>query len=55
MRNRKTERIDEYAETQVLHDAKEHASDRDADALSLYFEYERELTRESARPARKRR
>ena len=56
MRNRKAEQVDEYAETQVLLEARDQPADGDDDALSLYAEYERELTQPSApRPARMRR
>jgi hypothetical protein len=56
MRKSKVEQVDEYAETQVLLGARSPASDGDPDLLSLYAEYERELTHESApQPARKRR
>jgi len=53
---RKAEPVDEYAETEVLVPA-EDPSDRDADALSLYTEYESELAHETGarRGSRKRR
>jgi len=62
MGKRRIEQSDEYAETQVLHEAKvqpkDLAKDLDADTLSLYAEYERELADHSTvepRPARSRR
>jgi hypothetical protein len=58
MRKRKAEQVDEYAETQVLVEAPHRSKHLDADALSLYAEYERELAQESAaasRPSAKRR
>ena len=44
---RKSEPVDEFAETQVLLGSSERTADRDSDALSLYAEYERELALES--------
>jgi hypothetical protein len=50
------EQVDEYAETQVLLEANDEAAAYDADALSLYAEYEREASYAWApRPARERR
>lgn len=43
---KKPEHVDEFAETQVLIEAEDHASDRDSVALSRYAEYERELSRD---------
>ena len=43
---RKTEPVDEFAETEVLIRT-EDSSDRDADTLSLYAEYESELAHET--------
>jgi len=45
---RKAEPVDEYAETEVLIDAEDWL-DRDANALSLYAEYESELASETRR------
>ena len=42
---RKAEPVDEYAETEVLTES-DRMTDQDADALSLYAEYERQLTEE---------
>ena len=42
---RKAEPVDEYAETEVLMPAGD-SSERDADTLSLYSEYESELAHE---------
>jgi hypothetical protein len=42
---RNAEPVDEYAETEVLIHS-DRIPDRDADALSLYAEYERQLTEE---------
>ena len=43
---RKAEPVDEYAETEVLMPAGD-SSERDADTLSLYSEYESELAHET--------
>ena len=42
---RKAEPVDEYAETEVLTHS-DRLTDQDADALSLYAEYERQLAEE---------
>jgi len=42
---RKAEPVDEYAETEVL-TRSDGQTDQDADALSLYAEYERQLVDE---------
>ena len=44
---RKSEPVDEFAETQVLLGPSERTAERDSDALSLYSEYERELASDS--------
>jgi hypothetical protein len=45
---RKPDLVDEFAETQVLISAEDRLADREADALSLYAEYENELANETA-------
>jgi hypothetical protein len=55
MRKTIDEQVDEYAETQVLLEASNQAAARDADTLSLYAEYEREVSYARVpRPARER-
>lgn len=45
---RKSEPVDEFAETLVLLGSTESVADRDSDTLSLYAEYERELAGEAS-------
>ena len=45
---RKPDLVDEFAETQVLVGAEDRIADREAEALSLYAEYESELANEAA-------